>query len=252
MIVGAQLYTVRELCQDEAGLATTLEQIARIGYTAVQVSGIGPLEPEIIRNLCDRFRLRIALTHTPPLEIINDTEKVIASHRILGADYVGIGAMPQEYARTPEGVEEFWSDFSPAAKKLATADLPLQYHNHHFEMERFRGKTLLAHLADIAPAEQLGFILDTYWLHFGGADAATIISEFAGRIPAVHLKDMVIRAGNQEMAPVMEGNMNFQSILQACGQAGVIWLMVEQDTCEGSPLDSLARSYQNLHEIGYS
>lgn len=251
MVVGAQLYTVRELCQDEVGLAATLEQIAKIGYTSVQVSGIGPLEAEIVKNLCNRYNLRIVLTHTPPDEILNDTDRVIEKHKIMGADYVGIGAMPKQYERTIEGIDRFWSDFSSPAEKLSRAGLTLQYHNHHFELEKFSGKTLLAHLAQIASDELLGFIPDTYWLQYGGADPVEVIQMLSGRVPVVHLKDMTILNGQQEMAPVMSGNMNFPAILQACREAGTKWLMVEQDTCQGSPVDCLAESYHNLYAVGH-
>lgn len=252
MRVGAQLYTVRELCQDEAGLAATLEQIAKIGYTAVQVSAIGPLEPEIVRGLCDRYQLRIVLTHTDPQEILSNTEKVIADHQILGADYVGIGSLPKNYSRDPDGMRRFWADYQAAAVRLAAAGIPLQYHNHHFELERFSGRTLLDLLADMAAPDQLGFIIDTYWLQYAGADAAEIIRALTGRVPVVHLKDMAVSDGKQVMAAVLSGNMNFQAILDACAESGTKWLMIEQDTCPGSPLESLAESYHNLHDLGFS
>lgn len=251
MIVGAQLYTVRDLCRTEDDFAQTMAKVAAIGYTSVQVSGIGPIPVDRVRFHCDQNNLRIAVTHYPPDRIRTDTERVIEEHRILGADYVGVGSMPADYARTPQGVDAFLADFMPAAEKLAAAGMQLQYHNHDFELARFAGQTLLERLVAGMPAELLGFIPDTYWLQAGGMDPAEWLSRLKGRIPVVHLKDMAMQGRERIMTPVMSGNMNFRSILAACEAAGTEWLMIEQDTCQAPPLDCLAESYRNLSLAGY-
>ena len=125
MIIGAQLYTVRMQCQTEDDLAKTLEQVAAIGYTTVQVSGIGPIAPQKVRQLCDQYKLTIPVTHTAPARIRQETEQVIEEHKIMGASHVGIGSMPGQYERSPSGVDEFLRDFTPAADKLAAAGLQL-------------------------------------------------------------------------------------------------------------------------------
>lgn len=251
MIIGAQLYTVREQCQTESDLEKTLEQIADIGYTTVQVSGIGPIAPVRVRQICDRLNLKIVVTHTAQDRIRDDTEQVIEDHRILGARHVGIGSMPGQYARTPDGIDQFLQDYRPAAEKIAASGLQLHYHNHNFEFEKFEGRTLMQRLIDGLPAELLGFILDTYWLQAGGVDPALMIRQLAGRVPVIHLKDMAMRGHDQIMTPVLSGNMNFQAILEACAEAGTEWLLIEQDTCDGEPIDCLAESYRNLAGLGY-
>ena len=53
------------------------------------------------------------------------------------------------------------------------------------------------------------------------------------------------------MAPVGEGNINFDSVLNACKEAGTEYLLVEQDDCYGeNPFDCLKKSYQNLKARG--
>ncbi len=250
MMLGAQLYTVRMLCQTEPELAETLKQIAAIGYQSVQVSGIGTYDPARVKALCDALNLVIPVTHTPPDMIMNQTDQVIEDHQIMGTKHVGIGSMPGHYEWNPEGVSRFLDDFLPAAEKLKKAGMMLHYHNHHFEMARYDGKTLLTYMAEQAPADLLGFILDTYWLQAGGEDPAAVIRRFKGRVPVIHLKDMAMRKKDQIMTPVLSGNMNFETILEACETAGCEWLMIEQDTCDGSPIDCLAESYQNLSQLG--
>ncbi|NCC47863.1 MAG: sugar phosphate isomerase/epimerase [Clostridia bacterium] len=251
MIIGAQLYTVREQCQTESDLEATLAQVADIGYTTVQVSGIGPVAPTRVRQICDRLNLGIVVTHTAQDRILNDTEQVIEDHRIYGARHIGIGSMPGHYERNPDGIDRFLSDYRPAAEKIAAAGMQLHYHNHNFEFAIFDGQTLMQRLIDGMPPELLGFILDTYWLQAGGADPALMIRQLAGRVSVIHLKDMAMRGHDQIMTPVLSGNMNFKAILDACSVAGTEWLMVEQDTCDGEPIDCLAESYRNLAGLGY-
>ena len=53
------------------------------------------------------------------------------------------------------------------------------------------------------------------------------------------------------MAPVMEGNLNFPAILKALENTSCEYMLVEQDTCQGSPFDCLKTSYDNLAAAGY-
>ncbi|MCL6630865.1 MAG: GIY-YIG nuclease family protein [Armatimonadetes bacterium] len=68
----------------------------------------------------------------------------------------------------------------------------------------------------------------------------------------VHLKDMAIQNRTQIMAEIGEGNLNWPRILDACRKAGVEWYIVEQDTCERDPFESLAISLRNLKAMGIS
>ena len=72
-----------------------------------------------------------------------------------------------------------------------------------------------------------------------------------GRIPCVHLKDMIIKhQPRSAMAECGEGNLNWPAILQACKTAGVEWYIVEQDICHRDPFESLAISLRNLKAMG--
>jgi len=91
MLLGAQLYTLRDYIQNERDIRFTLAQVAKMGYTTIQVSGMGPIDPQVLRSICEENGLRVVLTHTDPARILNDTDAVIREHDILGCDYIGIG-----------------------------------------------------------------------------------------------------------------------------------------------------------------
>lgn len=250
MIIGAQLYTVRNYTQSEKDIMRTLARIAKIGYTTVQVSAIGKIAPQRLKEICDQNGLKIVLTHTNPDRVLNETEAVIEEHNRMGCDYIGIGAMPERY-RTEEWLDMFGEDFSEPARKIAAAGKKLMYHNHNFEFAKIRGKRIMDWLMEMFTPEEMGFTLDTYWVQAGGADIYQWIDKLSGRLPVIHLKDMTVQGFEHKMAPVGEGNLNFEAIYKAFAKAGTQYMMVEQDICEGSPFDCLQISYDNLKKAGF-
>lgn len=252
MVLGAQLYTLRDYIRDERDIRFTLAQVAKMGYTTVQVSGMGPIDPQVLREICEENGLRVVLTHTDPVRIMNDTDAVIREHDILGCDYIGIGAMPEKY-RTAFWLPHFAADFKEPARRIAAAGKKLMYHNHNFEWEKLPdGKRIIEQLLEDFSADELGVTLDTYWVQAAGADVCAWLEILRERIACVHLKDMAVHGFTQVMAPVMEGNMNFDAILDKITALGTVeYLLVEQDVCEGSPFDCLQTSYNNLKARGF-
>ena len=49
--IALTLYTVRDFCQTEKDLLNTLNKIKKIGYNAIQVSSIGPINPIEIKKM---------------------------------------------------------------------------------------------------------------------------------------------------------------------------------------------------------
>ncbi|HJD30989.1 MAG TPA: sugar phosphate isomerase/epimerase [Candidatus Eisenbergiella stercorigallinarum] len=257
MKTGAQLYTVRAYTQTERDFSRTVKKIAEMGYTTVQISAIGKeIRPERVREICEENGLKIVLTHSDVNRILNDTDRLIREHEILGCDHIGLGAMPEKY-RTPEWIRYFAEDFKEPAKKIAAAGKRFMYHNHNFEFQKIAvpgyGKPvrIIEYLMDSFTPEEMGFTLDTYWVAAAGADVCGWIARLSGRIPCVHLKDMAVSGFEQLMAPVMEGNLNFPAILSQLEKTDCEYLLVEQDICQGSPFDCLKTSYDNLAAAGY-
>ena len=251
MQIGAQLFTLRTYLQTESDIRLSLEKVAKMGYRYVQVSGMGPIDPHLLREICDQLELKIVLTHNSAERILYDTDKLIEEHNILGCDYIGLGSMPDKY-RSNFWIDQFGKDFLEPVKKMAAAGKRFMYHNHNFEFERTPdGRLLMEHLLDQLPAELMGITLDTYWVQAGGADIYQWLEILKDRIPCVHLKDMAVSGWNPIMAPVGEGNLNFPAIIKKLQEIGQTeYALVEQDTCQGSPFDCLKKSYDYLKSIG--
>jgi len=248
-VIAAQLYTVREFTKTPADIAATMKKVAASGYEAVQLSAVGPMDPKELRKVCDGEGLKICATHIGYEQMRDDPQAVIDLHHTYGCTYAGIGGLPGEY-RNAEGFARFAKEASEVARRLAEGGLKFVYHNHSFEFEKFGGRTGLAILAEESDPAVFLFEPDTYWVQHGGGSPATWLRRLKGRAPCLHLKDMTNKGGKQLMAEVGEGNLDWPEILAAAREAGTQWYIVEQDTCQRDPFESLAISLRNLKAMG--
>jgi len=249
-VLAAQLYTVRQFTQTPADIVATLKKVAAIGYKAVQLSALGEMDPAELRLVCDDLGLTICATHTSYQRMLDDPDGVIELHRIYGCKYAGIGGLPRENRGSAEGFAAFAKQASEVARRLAQGGIAFIYHNHSFEFERLDHRTGYQILVEESDPEVFLFEPDTYWIQHGGGSPATWIRRLKGRAPCVHLKDMTNRGGQQLMAEVGEGNLDWPEILAACKEAGTRWYIVEQDTCQRDPFESLEISLRNLQAMG--
>lgn len=253
------MYTVREHTKTAADLADTLKKISDIGYPAVQVSAVGAMNgenPEVdaptLRKMLDDSGLRCIATHRPWPNLADQTEEEIDFHQILACDYVAIGSVPHQiFPPTLEGYRAFVAATGPVIKKLEAAGIRFGHHNH--AMEFFRpeqgGPSLEDVLIDEAPAN-LMLELDLYWIEHAGLNCVRILERSHGRVPVIHIKDKEVfePSNNSRMAPIGEGNLDWDGILPACEAAGVDWYAVEQDQTYRDPFDCLKSSFEFLSE----
>lgn len=253
-VVGAQMYTVREFCQTLDDMKRSMEKIAAIGYTAVQISGIGQdISAKDIAEAARANGLVIASSHTSWERFKTDLDNLIEEHLLWDCKHPAIGGLFRGY-EGPDGVKRFLEELAPIAERLAEVGMDFSYHNHNHEFAKYDGKTWFEMLVEQSNPAHLKLEIDTYWVQAGGADPVYWIRRCAGREPLLHLKDMVVTPEReQRFAEVGEGNLNWPAILQAAEEAGVEWYFVEQDRCYGrDPFESLAISYRNLKAMGLS
>ena len=248
-VVAAQLYTLRDFLRTPAEIRASLEKVSSMGYEAVQLSALGPIEPAALKEITDGLGLHIIATHIDFDRICAEPQAVIEDHQIWQCKNVAVGSMPESY-RDREGFARFAREASAAAAPLIEAGLTFSYHNHSFEFERIDHRTGMDILFEESDPKRFFAELDTYWIQHGGANPVTWIRKLAGRMSVVHLKDMAMSGREQRFAEVGEGNLEWEPILAACREAEIEWYIVEQDTCPGDPFDSLEKSLQNLRSMG--
>jgi len=185
-------------------------------------------------------------------DIINDTDRVIEEHKILGCEGMACGipwALHNE-----EGYSQAARDLEKAFPKIKENGLVVGYHTHGTEFAKYNGRTGLEILLDNCP--HLKVEIDTYWVQYGGGDPAFWIEEFSGRLSDIHFKDMANggtregQEGKQIMPPIGAGNLNWERILQACRKADLRYCLVEIDRPTIDAFEAVRISFENMRKWG--
>lgn len=239
--VGLQLYTVRDhLEKDFEG---TLRKVAELGYKGVEFAGYYGRTPEQVSEILKETGLSAIGAHTPYDRLRNALEEEIAFNKAIGNRYLIFPYLAEdERGRWAEVIE----DLKVVGQRCAAAGLVLCYHNHEFELtETLDGKPVLDAIYERVAPELIQVELDSCWVSYAGFDPLEYISKYSGRIPLLHLKDMVKQAdGSAETVELGRGIIPLKAIADAAIQDEVEWIIVEQDHCAGDSLDSIAASME--------
>jgi sugar phosphate isomerase/epimerase len=247
--IAAQMYTLRDFTKTPREIAATLARVKKMGYEAVQLSGLGKIDASELAGILRGEGLTCCATHISLGRMRDETAKVIDELHLWNCRYTAVTGF---FPKNPTAADwpAFARSFNAVAEKFRGSGIAIGYHNHSHEMARYDGKVALQILLDHFSAE-IWLEIDTYWIQHGGGDPAAWIEKVASRIPCVHLKDMAMGADRtQLMAEVGEGNLNWPAILKACKTAGVQWYIIEQDICQRDPFESLAISLGNMRRMG--
>ena len=246
--IGAQLYTLREFTKTTADLAKTMQKVRDIGYEAAQLSGAGPIDPKDVKKIIDDTGVKIVATHVSWDRFQTELDAVADEHLLWGCPNAAIGGIRDH---SEQGYRTFAKEGSEVGRKLAEKGLTFSYHNHDAEFQKFGDRVGMDIIYGESDPRYLFAEIDTYWVTSGGGDPIQWIRKLKGRQVLLHLKDMGCRPGHEHvMMEIGEGNLNMPGIIEAGEEVGVEWYLVEQDTCQRDPFESMKISYDNLREMG--
>ncbi len=244
--VALQLYTVRdEAAKDYAG---TLDQVAAMGYTGVELAGYGGMSAPDLAAKLRALDVRVAGNHVALKRLETELPQVLEECHILRCEYLVCPVLPAEL-RTPDGYRSLAESLNTMGAAAQTNTLSLCYHNHAFEWETtIDGMAAYDWLLDHTDPALVRIELDVYWVLKAGKDPADYLRQHAGRVPLVHLKDITTDE-RQTYAPVGTGSVDFAPIFAAT-ETNTAWYIVEQDQADGSSFDAARTSYANLKAMG--
>ena len=90
--IAAQMYTLRDYCKTPADIAASCAKVKKMGYDGVQLSGMGPIDPQEMKKILDGEGLECCATHISADAMEKETERVIAEHQLWNCKYTAIGA----------------------------------------------------------------------------------------------------------------------------------------------------------------
>ncbi|WP_274650910.1 sugar phosphate isomerase/epimerase family protein [Paenibacillus humicola] len=248
MGIGLQLYTLRnELAQDFKG---TLRKVAELGYEGVEFAGYGGIPADEMKSLLQELGLKAIGSHVGPAALRGSLQQEIDYLKTIGAQYLICPHVAAEERADEESWKRLFSLFEEVGAEAREQGLVFGYHNHAFEFEsRIGGEFVYDALYASTKPESVQVEMDVCWVQFAGQDPLAYIPKYAGRLPLLHLKDFSKdEEGKMKTLELGQGVVNLPAVIQASSDAGVQWLIVEQDHCQNPPLESVASSLNWLKQ----
>jgi len=243
--IGFQLYTVIDLLTDEKTTKSVLRDIKDLGYSSVQLCG-NIDEIENFGRICHELNFPIIGVLTD----INCCEQHKNELFSICCKYTIPDISISSPTKTLEETQDMIKRVNAFAKEAHKNGFTFSYHNHGHEFIKvWENKTVMELFIEGFDSETVDFMPDTYWIQNGGVDIRHLLEKLRGRVKILHLKDMKRIPEGQTFAEIGHGNLYFEGIIETALNCGVKHFVVEQDECDGNPVDSLKKSIEYLNSI---
>ena len=242
--LGLQLYTVREQLEDASLRVETLKRLKKLGCDTVQLFGT----PELVTQWAPDCRAQGMevigfLGSLEECEAAKD--ELFAVCKECGIRDIGVSSTTCTY----EEAVDYIPRLNRFAACVTAAGFTFSYHNHSNEFTRTScGKTVMDLFIEGFDS-CVNFMPDTYWIQHGGADVRHFLERIGQRVKILHLKDMKRGENGPDFAEVGYGNLWFEGILETAFSLGIEEYVIEQDRCDGDPVESVEKSLNYLKNL---
>ncbi|WP_314067486.1 TIM barrel protein [uncultured Vagococcus sp.] len=250
--IAAQMYSVRK--EFEADPEATLNELKRIGFTAIQVDGMRGHSVEKISQLVKKYDFEIAGMHIKHDRFMTNLDGIIEECYAFGCKTIYDKYIDDEEQHT-EGYRQTKAKLIEAVAKLAPLGFRIGVHNPEYDYNnQIDGRNVLDYLTDPVNGYGVYSEPDTYWMTIAGENPLESFKKYSGRAPVVHLKDY--RSGfeladiKQNLAEVGEGEVDIEGIVRWGEANKVEYYCVEQDYSRIGIFKSLEIGFNNLLEMG--
>lgn len=250
--IGVQLYTVRgEMAKDFEG---SLQKIAAIGYKEVEFAGYYNKSPKDVRAILDRYGLTAPATHAPLADVQTKLDKAIEAAKIIGHQFLICPYLEDKDRRTLDDYKRHAETFNRAGEACSKAGIQFGYHNHDFEFEAKDGQKGEKLPYDLLLAETdknlVKMELDLYWIAKANQSPLAYMEKHQDRFVLFHVKEMD-NTPKRGITEVGRGVIDFKTIFAKAPAGAIKHYFVEQDTCPGSPFDSIKVSFDYLKQLEF-
>ncbi len=269
--IGFQLYTLRNVL--DRGPEQIFRRLAQTGYTEVEVlqkgleklapvmktAGLNPVsghfDTVLITGNWEIYK-RLPGFELPPKGY--DWKAAADEARRTGLRFMVVPYLQPAERGNLDSYRSLADKLNKAGEVCRDRGLRLCYHHHAFEFNPVGGRLPLEVLMERCDPKLANLEVDVFWVSVAGKDPVELLRQYSGRVPLVHLKDKAkgtAQSFDERKVPaeafkeIGNGVLNFQALLRAAEKAGVEHYFVEQDQCQGDPVESLELSYRNLRNI---
>ncbi len=245
--MGVQVYSVRDaLTEDFAG---SMKKLADIGYQYIEAYGLGvdgqifDMSPEEYSRIVTDTGMKIVSTHCTYFQA-GEGERLRDAALTAGIPHVIIPSLSAEarkdYYKVAENLNKLGEIFNDSG-------LLLGYHNHDAEFKKQGDEVALEILLNETQSDLVSFQLDLYWVVKGGADPVALIEKYPGRFCSFHVKDA---AEDLEQTTVGTGMVDFESVFNIKGKAGITYYFVEDERTD-DPFGNLEAAFNYLNQAEF-
>ena len=253
--IGLELYTVRNECEKD--FEGTLAKVAAIGYKEVEVYDFYGKTAADVRKLLEANGLTAPSGHFMMEKLKKALAKSIEDAKTVGMEYFICPILDPKDRDSLDDFKRHAEFFNKVGEQCKKAGLQFGYHNHDFEFKSYDGVLPYDELLRLTDPDLVKFELDCYWMTRAGKDPVEYMTKNPGRFPLLHIKDAMKGAptstdldeGRGYFTEVGKGTIDWVRIFKAAPTGGVKHYYVEQDMCDGSPLDSIKISYDYLKNL---
>ena len=230
------LYTLRQDCaRDFEG---TLRAVGALGYEGVELFDLHGHDANVVRGWLDELGLVACGRHAGLEAVETELDELAAECAVLGVDRLVLSWI--EAPTSTDAATQMADRLTEVWRRAAALGLSFGFHNHDGEVRPLESGGG-SFLDELLARNELFLELDLGWAWYAGVDPTTLLGRARGRCPLVHVKDFASRDG-REFRPVGEGEIDYERIIPAAIEAGVEWLLVEQDETDGPALEAVERS----------
>lgn len=252
--LGIQLYTLRDHIKTAEDFDKTLAELKGEGVSIIQISAIGPIPQNEVKEIVEKYGMDVCVTHTNFDRMKAETQTVIDEHKMIDCDCMGLGGMADEYRKDLASLRQFIKDAERIGKMCFEQGMHFAYHNHDFEFKTVLedGRTVMDVLLEETNPDYFWFIPDTAWIQIGGQDPVEFLEKLRGRVKVCHFKDYV-KADNEKgfkFTELGKGEVDIPACLEKLREMGVPYAVYEHDIdWEISAMQSCKDSYKYMLKI---
>ena len=148
--LGAQMYSFREFIKTPEEVRSTLREIRKMGYEAVQLSSsIAPMPNAELSAMLKENNLIPCSSHDPADRILEVPEEIGKRLQELSCPHCAVPFPPYTFPASEEEVVNLAKKINQSAQVLRRFGVTLSYHNHSQEFQHFNGKRMLDNACEI-------------------------------------------------------------------------------------------------------
>ncbi|MEJ7830260.1 MAG: sugar phosphate isomerase/epimerase family protein [Segetibacter sp.] len=270
-IVGVQLYSVREDMKKDP--IATLKQLKEMGYTYVEHANYvdrkfyGYSASEFKKVLQDNG-LKMLSGHTvmgkqhwdeTKKDFTDAWKKTVEDAAVVGQEYVISPYLDENSRKSFDQVKRYMDVFNKSGVLCKKSGMKFGYHNHQFEFStKLNDVKLYDIIMKYTDPKLVVQQLDMGNMYEGGGRALSILKQYPGRFPLLHVKDE-IRADKgenpekYESAVLGTGVVGVKEIVDLAKKiGGTTQFIIEQESYQNkTALESVKEDLDIMKKWGY-